>query len=417
MKVSIPYGNDRAEFEVPESNLMGVFLPKTTPGVSDESKAVRDSLLNPIGSKSLPEIANGKSSVAIITSDVTRPTKDHVIVPAILDVLTKSGVREQGIKVIIGRGQHREMTQQEVERKLGKEVLDRVAVVQHSPDRNLIDLGSTSRGNRILVNGDVVKANLKISTGNIVPHRYAGFGGGGKSILPSVSGRETIYRNHLYIIEGKSGPGILEGNPIRMEMDEAAKVVGLDFIVNTVMNSEGRIVKVFAGNFLSAHREGVKFARDLLGVRLPSKAEVVVSSGSPMDINFYQASKALEMGDSVVGDGGTFILASPCYDGIGEEDLYALLTLKSSKHILKQMREPRPDTNLVSAVIAYLMARTRERIKVVWVSDGLKREQVEAMGFRKAESVQEALNESIATSTKDSKVAVFPKGPITLPFL
>jgi len=417
MKVSIPYGNDKVEFEVPESNLMGVFLPKTTPGVSDESKAVHDSLLNPIGSKPLSEIAKGKSRVAIITSDVTRPTKDHVIVPAILDVLTQSGVREQGVNVIIGRGQHREMTQQEIERKLGKEVLDRVTVVQHSPDKNLIDLGATSRGNRILVNSDVVKADLRISTGNIVPHRYAGFGGGGKSILPAVSGRETIYRNHLYVIEGKSGPGILEGNPIRMEMDEAAKVAGLDFIVNTVMNSEGRIVKVFAGNILSAHREGVKFARDLLGVRLPSKAEVVVSSGSPMDINFYQASKALEMGDSVVADGGTFILASPCYDGIGEEDLYALLTLKSSKQILDQMREPGPDTNLVSAVIAYLMARTRERIEVVWVSDGLRREQVEAMGFKKTESVQEALNESIAKSMGDSKIAVFPRGPITLPFL
>jgi len=416
MKVSIPYGNDKVEFEVPESNLMGVFLPKTTPGVSDESKAVHDSLLKPIGSKPLSEIAKGKSRVAIITSDITRPTKDHVIVPAILDVLTQSGVREQEVKVIIGRGQHREMTQQEVERKLGKEVLDRVTVVQHSPDKNLIDLGATSRGNRILVNSDVVKADLKISTGNIVPHRYAGFGGGGKSILPAVSGRETIYRNHLYIIEGKSGPGILEGNPIRMEMDEVAKVAGLDFIVNTVMNSEGRIVKVFAGNFLSAHREGVKFARDLLGVRLPSKAEVVVSSGSPMDINFYQASKALEMEDSVVADGGTFILASPCYDGIGEEDLYALLTLKSSKQILNQMREPGPDTNLVSAVIAYLMARTRERIEVVWVSDGLRREQVEAMGFKKAESVQEAVNESIARN-RDSRVAVFPRGPITLPML
>jgi len=417
MKVSIPYGNDKVEFEVPESNLMGVFLPKTTPGVSDESKAVRDSLLNPIGSKPLSEIAKGKSRVAIITSDVTRPTKDHVIVPAILDVLTRSGVREQGIKVIIGRGQHREMTQQEVERKLGKEVLDRVAVVQHSPDKNLIDLGTTSRGNRILVNSDVVKADLKISTGNIVPHRYAGFGGGSKSILPAVSGRETIYRNHLHIIEGKSGPGILEGNPIRMEMDEVAKVAGLDFIVNTVMNSEGRIVKVFAGNFLSAHREGVKLARDLLGVRLPSKADVVVSSGSPMDINFYQASKALEMGDSVVADSGTFILASPCYDGIGEKDLYALLTLKSSKQILDQMREPGSDTNLVSVVIAYLMARTRERIEIVWVSDGLRQEQVEAMGFKKAESVQEAVNKSIARNKKDSRVAVFPRGPITLPML
>lgn len=417
MKVSIPYGEGHVEFDVPESNLMGVFRPGTFPGVDDESKAIHDALLNPIGSVPLQEMAKGKNRVVIIATDVTRPTKDHVIVPAILDVLTQAGVREERIKVIIGRGQHREMTRQEIERKLGRGVLDRVTAVQHNPDRNLVDLGASGKGNQILVNREVAKADLKISTGNIVPHRYAGFGGGGKSILPGVCGRETIYRNHLYIIEGKSGPGVVENNPIRMEMDEAAGLVGLDFIVNTVMNPERRIVKVFAGHFVSAHKEGVKFAKELLGVRLPSKAEIVVSSGSPMDINFYQASKALEMGDAVVADGGAFVLASPCYEGIGEKDLYRFLTLKSPEEILNQIKQPKRGTNLVYAVVAYLMARSRERMDIVWVSKGLKQEQVEAMGFRKVESIQTAVNESLERCGKDSRVAVFPQGPTTLPFL
>jgi len=417
MKVSIPYGKDQVEFQVPESNLMGVFRPRTVPGVENESKAIRDALLNPIGSKPLQEIAKGMNRVVIISTDVTRPTKDHVIVPVVLDALTEAGVKAKEIKVVIGRGQHREMTRRELERKLGREVLDGVTVVQHNPDRNLTDLGTSIRGNQILVNSEVGKADFKISTGNIVPHRYAGFGGGGKSILPGVCGRETIYRNHLYIIEGKSGPGIVENNPIRMEMDEAAQMTGLDFIVNTVMNSEGRIVKVFAGHFLSAHREGVKFAKDLLGVRLPSKAEVVVSSGSPMDIDFYQASKALEMGDAVVADGGAFILASPCYEGIGEKDLYKFLTLKSPEEILNQIKEPKRGTNLVYAVVAYLMARSRERIDIAWVSEGLKKEQVEAMGFKKVESIQTAVDKLLESRGKDSRVAVFPQGPTTLPFL
>lgn len=416
MKLSIPYGKGQIEFEVPKSNLMGVFHPKSVAGVSDEAKAVRDALLNPIECEPLHEIAEGKKRVVIIATDVTRPAKDHVIVPAILDVLMEAGVGEEGIKVIIGRGQHREMTRKEVERKVGKTVHDQVEVVQHNPDTGLVDLGKTRRGNRVLVNKDVVNADLRISTGNIVPHRYAGFGGGGKSILPGVCGRETIYRNHLYVIEGNSGPGVLDGNPIRMEMDEVAATVGLSFIVNTVMNSEGRIANVFAGHFLKAHREGVKFARDLLGVRLPSKAEIVVSSGSPMDINFHQASKALEMGDQAVADGGTFVLASPCYEGVGEKDLYKFLTLKSPEEILSLIKEPRPNTNLVSAVIAYLMAQTRERIEIVCVSDGLRQEQVEAMGFKKTNSVQAAVDKSLERQ-KDSRVAVFPQGPIALPFL
>jgi len=416
MKLSIPYGKDMVDFEVPQPNLMGVFLPKNIPGADDESKAIRDALLNPIDSKPLPEIAKRKNRIVIISTDVTRLTKDHLIVPSILKVLAQAGVGEERIEVIIGRGQHREMTEEEVEQKLGRDILDRVTVVQHNPDGSHVDFGATRRSNRVLVNSEVTRADLRISTGNIVPHRYAGFGGGAKSILPGVCGRETIYRNHLYVVEGKSRPGVLEDNPIRIEMEEAAAMVGLDFIVNTVMNSEGHIVKVFAGHFLRAHREGARFAKNLLGVQMPSRAEVVVSSGSPMDIDFYQASKALEMGEQAVADGGVYILASPCYEGVGEKDLYRFLTLRSPEEILSELRQPKPSTNLVSGVVAYLMAKMRERVEIVLVSDGLKREQVEAMGFKKADSVQAAVGKSLEKKGKDAQVAVFPQGPITLPW-
>ena len=124
---------------------MGVFRPKTIPGADDESKAIRDALLNPIDSKPLPEIVKGKNRIVIISTDVTRLTKDHLIVPSILNVLAQAGVGEERVEVIIGLGQHREMTEEEVEQKLGREVLDRVAVVQHNPDRNLVDLGTTRR--------------------------------------------------------------------------------------------------------------------------------------------------------------------------------------------------------------------------------------------------------------------------------
>ena len=394
---------------------MGVFRSKTIPGADDESKAIRDALLNPVDSKPLPEIAKGKNRIVIISTDVTRLTKDHLMIPSILNVLAQAGVGEERIEVIIGRGQHREMTEEEVEQKLGRDVLNRVTVVQHNPDRNLVDFGATRRGNRVLVNSEVARADLRISTGNIVPHRYAGFGGGAKSILPGVCGRETIYLNHLYVVEGKSRPGVLDDNPIRNEIEEAAAMAGLNFIVNSVMNSEERIVKVFAGHFLRAHTEGAKFAKDLLGVQMPSRAEVVVSSGSPMNIDFYQASKALEMGDRAVADGGVFVLASPCYEGVGERDLYRFLALKLPEKILSELRQPKPSTNLVAGVVAYLMAKMRERVEIVLVSDGLKREQVEAMGFKKAESVEAAVKESLEKRGKDSKVAVFPQGSITLP--
>ncbi|MCJ7456909.1 nickel-dependent lactate racemase [Candidatus Bathyarchaeota archaeon] len=417
MKLSIPYGKDKVDFEIPQQNLMGVFPPKAVPGVQDESEAIRDALLNPIDSEPLPDLAEHRNSVVILATDVSRPTKDRLIVPAILDVLVEAGVQEKNVKVIVARGQHREMTQEEIERKLGSGVLRRVSVEQHDPDRNLVELGVTHAGNRVMVNSEVVRADLKISTGNIVPHRYAGYGGGAKSILPGVCGRETIYRNHLYVVEGKCRRDSLESNPVRAEMEEAAEMVGLDFIVNTVMNHEGRIVKVFSGHFLNAHRKGVEFASEMMGVHVPSRAGIVLSSGSPMDISFYQASKALEMGESIVKDGGTFILASPCYEGIGEEDLYRFLIMESPERILRTLKELNPATNLVSGVIAYLMAEARKRINVVLVSDGLTRKQVEAMGFSKGDSVQAALDKSIGRVGQDSQVAIFPQGPTTLPVL
>ena len=417
MKLSIPYGKDKVDFEIPQHNLMGVFPPKAVPSVQDESKAIRDALLNPIDSEPLPDLAEDRNSVVILATDVSRPTKDRLIVPVILDVLVEAGVKEKNVKVIVARGQHREMTQEEIERKLGSGVLRRVSVEQHDPDRNLVESGVTHAGNRVMVNSEVVRADLKISTGNIVPHRYAGYGGGAKSILPGVCGRETIYRNHLYVVEGKCRRDSLESNPIRAEMEEAAEMVGLDFIVNTVMNHEGRIVKVFSGHFLNAHRKGVEFASEMMSVQVPSRAGIVLSSGSPMDISFYQASKALEMGESIVKDGGTFILASPCYEGIGEEDLYRFLIMESPERILRALKELNPATNLVSGVIAYLMAEARKRINVVLVSDGLTRKQVEAMGFSKGESVQAALDKSIGRVGQDSQVAVFPQGPTTLPVL
>jgi nickel-dependent lactate racemase len=417
MKTSVPYGRSQINFEIPERNLLGVYPPRAVPSVKDEPKAIRDSLLNPIDSPPLPDLAKDRNRVVILTTDVSRPTRDQMLVPVILDVLVKAGLQEERIKVIIARGQHREMTQEEIEAKLGKEVLSRVSVEQHDPDRSLVELGTTRRGNRLMVNSEVMNADLKISTGNIVPHRYAGYGGGAKSILPGVCGRETIYRNHLYVVEGKPDRDSLEANPIRVEMEEAAGMVGLDFIVNTVMNPEGGIVRVFSGHFIKAHRMGARFAGEMMGVQMPSRPGVVLSSGSPMDISFYQASKALEMAESIVVDGGVFILASPCYEGIGEEDFYRFLTMDSSETILRKLKDPRPGTNLVSGVVAYLMAEARKRIDVVLISDGLTQSQVKAMGFRKAESIQVALEESIRKMGKDARVAVFPQGPITLPII
>jgi len=183
------------------------------------------------------------------------------------------------------------MSKEEIEKKIGGEVLKRVRVVQHDPDNNLFYLGNTKKGHELWVNKDVVQSEVKISTGSIVPHRYAGYGGGAKSVLPGISSRESIGLNHLQVETGEAALGKIEGNPVREEMEEAAKMIGLDFIVSTVMNDKNEIVKVVAGDPVKAHRTGVKICKEIYGVEIPEKVDIVIDSSHLMDISFLSSFK------------------------------------------------------------------------------------------------------------------------------
>ncbi len=403
------------EVKIKERGFLGFFSPKDVSGVENETEEVKKSIRHSIGSESLFDMANGRKNAVVITSDITRSTKDKVMVPVILDELNNAGIPDEKIRVVIGRGQHREMSRDEILAKLGGEVVNRVKVSQHDPDRNLVYMGETVRGNKVFVNREVVEADLKISTGNIVPHRYAGWGGGAKSILPGVSSRSTIFTNHLYVRTGETGLGKLKGNPVREEMEEVAGIVGLDFVVNTVMNVENEILRVFSGGFLEAHRAGVKYAKEVFGVKLPSKAEIVLANSNPMDIDFYQASKALEVAESVVEDGGTVIMSSPCYEGVGSKDFEKFLSIEDPEQILDGL-SGKTNVNLVVGVIAYLIAKIREKAEIIIVSDGLREEVIKKMKFKPFKSIQEALNNTLKQNPH-AKVAVLPYAPVTLPLI
>jgi len=288
--IILPYGKEKISITIPQKNLLKICWVKEMPGVKDSIKVIKEAIKHPIGSSTIPEIARGKRNAVVICTDISRPTPDQLLIPPILDELNKSGISDKNIKVIIARGQHRKMTEEEVKEKVGEKVLKRVKVVQHDPDNNLFYLGKSKRGNELWMNKDVAQADIKISTGNIVFHRYAGYGGGAKSILPGISSRDTIGHNHLYVETGEAALGKTKGNPVREEMEEAAKIIGLDFIVNTVMNDKNEIVKVVAGDPLKAHRTGAEKCKKIYGVKIPEKADIVIASSHPMDINFYQAS-------------------------------------------------------------------------------------------------------------------------------
>lgn len=415
-KFFLPYGKEKIPISLPQKNLLKICLLKDKPGVEDSIKEIKEAIKNPIGSKTISQIAQGKHTAVVICTDITRPTPDKLLIPPILDELNKGEISDKNIKVIIARGQHRKMTEEEVKEKVGEKVLKRVKVVQHDPDNNLFYLGKSKRGNELWVNEDVVECEVKISTGNIVPHRYAGYGGGAKSILPGISSRETIGHNHLYVETGEAALGKIQGNPVREEMEEAAKMIGLDFIVNTVMNDKNEIVKVVAGNPVKVHRTGVEICKEIYGVKIPEKADIVIASSHPMDISFYQASKTLEAVGHIIKENSTIIMISPCYEGIGSKDFLDFLREKSPYDIIKNIKAHK-EKNVVAGVISYLIAKCKEKAKIYLISEGIQDKDVIEMGMLPAKSAQSVVNDVLRNYGDEAKILVLPTASITLPLL
>lgn len=414
--ILLPYGKEKIPVSIPQKNLLKICWLKETPGAKDNLKAIKEAIKNPIGSPTIPIITRGKRNAVVICTDITRPTPDKLLIPPILNELNKGGISDKNIKVIIARGQHRKMTEEEVKEKVGEEVLKRVKISQHDPDNHLFYLGKSKRGNELWVNKDVVQAEVKITTGNIIPHRYAGYGGGAKSILPGISSRATIGHNHLYVETGEAALGKTKGNPVREEMEEAAKMIELDMIVNTVMNVKNEIVKVVAGDPAMAYQAGVKVCNDIYGVKIPEKADIVLASSYPMDINFHQASKTLEAIGHIIKEKSTIIMLSPCYEGIGGKDFVDFLKEKTPEAIISNIKA-HPEKNVVSGIISYLITKCKEKAKIYLISEGIQDKDIIEMGMLPAQSAQFVLNDVLKNYRDDAKVLVLPTASVTLPLL
>ncbi len=248
------------ELTFPDEWDLNVFPMNDGPAVEDES--IREAFSNPIGTETLRNIAKGKKTAVIVVDDLSRPTPAYKILPLIAKELKEAGVKEKNISIIMGLGAHRPMLREDLINKLGRSIYDSFPVYNHHPFENLVDLGTSSRGTPIRINKLFMSAEVKIGMGCIMPHTYAGFGGGGKIVLPGISGIDTLKANHQSAIRGiKGGLGLTDGNEVRDDIEEIARKVGLDFIVNVVVNSKREVAGIFAGDIVAAHREGVKLAR------------------------------------------------------------------------------------------------------------------------------------------------------------
>ncbi len=312
----LPYGTGDIEIDVPDRNLIGVLEGKKV-AIPDLVQEFARAWNEPIG---IDEPAAGfhrGDSVVFIVTDHTRPTPSRKILPLVWERIS-SRVHREDVTIIVATGTHRAPTDAELDALLGG-MRREFRVLIHNCDHDLVEVGTSSRGTPILINRTVVDADHVVSIGHIGMHYYAGYSGGRKNILPGVAGRETIERNHAQLLDFNCEGCVYHGNPISEEMSEAARLVNIDFIVDVVLGSDGRVVKIVVGDIEAAHAVGRATWDDIFKVSLPARADLVIASagGHPKDIDLYQAYKGLYNAAKAVRDGGMILLVAACPDGIG----------------------------------------------------------------------------------------------------
>lgn len=320
------------------AGFMNLHLPEkwdvtvaSMPGYADkplQTGQVRTSLRNPVGSKDLADLCRDRSEAVVIVDDMTRPTRTYELLPPVLEALRRGGITRDHIRVIVGLGAHGACNRIDFAKKLGEKTVEEYPVYNHNPFGSHVDLGRTSRGTPVQVNGEVMECDLKIGIGLVVPHPQAGFGGGAKIVLPGVVSMDTIAANHGDLGGFRSGDskphpsagwGKTERNVVRLDMEETAAMAGLDFKLDVLVNGLGETTGVFCGDFVQEHRAAVKVARRTYATEVVPEADVVVA-------NTYgkanEATLSLPLANASVRPGGTVVIIANAPEGQVTHYLY-----------------------------------------------------------------------------------------------
>lgn len=415
MEMKLPYGKGAVSFELPRERLAGILQGRPCVPEKDAVTIVRESMENPIGSKRLWQLAQGKKDIVILTSDHTRPVPSRVILPLMLKELRR-GSPGARIRILVATGCHRKMTGKELKEKFGEELLAEEEIVTHDceDEENLVSLGTLPSGGELKINRLGVWADLLVAEGFIEPHFFAGFSGGRKSVLPGIASRTCVHYNHnsAFIDHPCAQAGILEGNPIHEDMVYAAKKAGLAYIVNVVFNSERQVIASFAGDGELAHGAGCRFVRELT-LCAPVMADVVVTTnnGYPLDQNIYQMVKGISSAGATCKKEGVIIALGACEDGVGASGFYETFRKWDRvSDMLTDFRKVPPDKTVTDQWQSQILARILEDHTVILVSEA-DRDAVKNLKMIPAASVQEAFHLAEGILKKDDyKVTVIPEG-------
>ena len=409
------------DFEIGDGRLMGVYGPSLHQGAGLDDEALRERIRNPIGSPPLREISKGAGRVLIVTDDNTRHTPLHRVVPIILDELAEAGISDSAIRILIGLGTHRAMTDEEIRRKFGDELTSRFQITNHewkNPAR-LTSLGKSELGFEVLMNREILESGLLISVGSIIPHATAGFSGGAKSVMPGICGESTIEATHWAALDYEMSE-ILGNfdNKVREAFIRIARRAGLRFIVNTIMMDEERIYDAVAGDVEAAHEAGCGRCLELYGVPVAAKAEVVIAEAYPSDIDLRQAIKAVCAADVVCRDGGVIILAADCREGVSPQfPNFQRYGFRDPDALYQKVEAGEFREKLLAYTLVAVGRIISRRVKGILVSPHIGREEAERMGFSWAGSIGAAVERALEMRGPHSKVIVLRQAGQIMPVI
>ncbi|MHB8945631.1 MAG: nickel-dependent lactate racemase family protein [Bacillota bacterium] len=396
----------------------------TEPPAVTAREAYEEAMRRPIGTRPLAELAGQAGRACVIVPDSTRNAPSGRLLPVILDEMLHGGLRPQDITVVVAIGVHRAATGRELDEIIGP-FRGRIHIVNHDPYTReaLVSLGQTARGTPIEVSRLVYECDLRVGLAKVEPHEFAGFSGGRKLALPGVSSEVSIVTNHRpeMILDPRAYIGVLDGNPVSEDMEEAASRLGLNFVVNTLVDRAGEPVGVFAGDLIGAHRAAVAFLRSYAEVALDARPDVIVTTpGSPLNINLYQSLKPVFAAEPVIAEGGAIVLYSACHEGVGSEDMLKPYDGQTSPDgVIARLKQGYK----IQMDHALLLSRVQKKgLKLFAASAGAPAEALKTMFIDAAGSPQEALDRAIAhvragarATGRPVRVLFFPQPQRTLP--
>ena len=412
MRYELGFGKGIQTVEIKEAYVLDVLLPNPVQKYLTGEAEVRRALAAPIGSVLLRELVKPGEKIAIVTSDVTRPVPTWKIMPSVLDELYAAGCRPEDLFLVFALGSHRHHTEEEQRHLAGERAWAEIRCID-SDVGDCVHLGVTANGTPVDIFRPVAEADRVICIGNIEYHYFAGYSGGAKAIMPGVSTREAIQANHSRMIRPEACAGRIEGNPVREDIEEAGAVLGIDFIVNVVLDEHKEIIKAFAGDVTEAHRAGCAFLDTLYSKPIAKRADIVIVSqgGAPKDLNLYQTQKALDNAKHAVRDGGIIILVGSCREGLGEKTFEEWLTSAPDPHSLIERieREFKLGGHKAAAI-----AMVQERADIYLVSE-MEPDFVRSLFMLPFATVEDAYNAAKEKLGEDSSVILMPYGGSTLP--